>query len=391
VAALRRPNVREAVEHRVSELSYDKAARIWVEGNAAPDTASLLVPAILSKDPQHPPTGYQANRYERASLVRSMIEALPASERHDWMHHPEHAPTVRRAMLSGATLSDDELLACLPEITRTAPITTGQTPPMLEYVRRYPQLIKLAKPHLAEALAQLVQDGWSPNQAAQAGQWTDLVTVARIVEHRDLIEELVRAAVFDSRSPSTIDRGPWRNPLRYELVDHLVTATAASEAQISYLLERISPSHLTDLHHSASKRSRLKRLTTALLVERHPQGSSSPRPAVPPKLPTDEELSHVDDQAAALLRLWRDRPPMMRREDVAAHILASRYATEDLVWRLPIVDIEQHTVWGSRLASKVTELCGDSSGRWRELNRSWGQPTQLLAGTLFSRLESVAD
>jgi hypothetical protein len=204
MAALQRPDVREAVEHRVRQLSYEAAARLWVEGKVVSETARLLLPVILAQDPRHPLTGYQAHRYERASLVRSMIEQLPESERRHWIHHAEHQSAVRRAMLTGAALSDEELLACLPEVTRSAPVTPEQTPPLLEYLRRYPQLIKLAKSTLVEAATQLVRDGWSPNQAAQTGQWAGLVTVARVVEDRDLIEALVRAAVFDNPSPSII-------------------------------------------------------------------------------------------------------------------------------------------------------------------------------------------
>lgn len=79
------------------------------------------------------------------------------------------------------------------------------------------------------------------------------------------------------------------------------------------------------------------------------------------------------------------------REEVAEHILSSRYATEDLVWRLPIVDVERHAVWGPLLAEKIVEICGESSARWQEFARSWNQPTQLRASTLFTRLEKVQD
>jgi hypothetical protein len=83
-------------------------------------------------------------------------------------------------------------------------------------------------------------------------------------------------------------------------------------------------------------------------------------------LPTDDELSAMDDPVEALLQLWRNRGVHERRATVAAHILASRYATEDLAWRLPIVDLEQHSVWGTRVANKIVEICGDSPARWQE-------------------------
>jgi hypothetical protein len=50
-------------------------------------------------------------------------------------------------------------------------------------------------------------------------------------------------------------------------------------------------------------------------------------------------------------------------------------------------DLEQHPIYGPRLAHKITDICGDSTARWQEFANSWAQPTQLLAATLFKRLE----
>jgi hypothetical protein len=119
--------------------------------------------------------------------------------------------------------------------------------------------------------------------------------------------------------------------------------------------------------------------------DRHRRGN----PPVPADLPTDDELSATDDPAVALLRLWRNRGRRERRETVAAHILASRYTTEEVAWQLPVVDLERHPLWGDRLADRIVATCGDSPARWQELTRSWGHPTQLLTATLLKRLEGI--
>jgi hypothetical protein len=136
-----------------------------------------------------------------------------------------------------------------------------------------------------------------------------------------------------------------------------------------YVLERLSTSHIAELQQSAGKRSRLRRLTTEVLASRQPKElPTPPQRAYSTNLPTDDELSAMDDDdpVEALLQLWRNRGVHERRATVAAHILASRYTTEDLAWRPPIVDLEQHSVWGTRIANKIVEICGDSPARWQE-------------------------
>jgi len=395
-AARRRADTAEIAERRLQELSYDSAAVMWSHDLPGADLAALLLPVILTQEPEEPQelrVGYQAEMYERSSLVRRMMDQLSGPIRLDWIRHPEHGPAVRRALLSGAPLTDDELLACLPEVTRSAPTEAGETPALVEYLRLYPRLVELARPDLAEAASQLVADGWSPTGAAQAGRWGELVTVARLAESRDLIEALSRAAVHDRPTPVTVAThgAEWREPRRYELVDCLTTTTATTDKQLTYLLERLSGSHLAELQQAAGRRSRLRRLATAILAGRQAATEPAPpqQPSVPTDLPTDDELSATDDPAAALLRLWRNRGRHEQRETVAAHILASRYTTEGVAWQLPVPDLERHPVWGDRLADRIVATCGDSPARWQELTRSWGYPTQLLAATLLTRLEGV--
>ena len=71
-------------------------------------------------------------------------------------------------------------------------------------------------------------------------------------------------------------------------------------------------------------------------------------------------------------------------------MLDSAYMPDDLAWRLPVKALENHPVYGSRLAAEIAMICGNSPTRWEELARAWSrQPTQLLAANLFKRLRKV--
>ncbi|RSM91460.1 hypothetical protein DMH04_00150 [Kibdelosporangium aridum] len=124
------------------------------------------------------------------------------------------------------------------------------------------------------------------------------------------------------------------------------------------------------------------------LANRQNRTTTSVQPAShAPDLPTDEELSTVADPAKVLLGLARDRGP--HRNAVLDHVLRSTYMTDDLAWRLPIQDLERHPVYGPRLAAEISKLCGTSTRRWQTFAESWAQPTQLLASSLFKRLEQA--
>ena len=87
--------------------------------------------------------------------------------------------------------------------------------------------------------------------------------------------------------------------------------------------------------------------------------------------------------------MLRDRSG--ERNRVIGHALDSAYMTDDLAWRLPVQVLENHPVYGPRLAARIAEICGDSSERWKTLAISWAQPTQLLASSLFKRLQQVTE
>ena len=106
------------------------------------------------------------------------------------------------------------------------------------------------------------------------------------------------------------------------------------------------------------------------------------------KLPSDENLSKVDDPQAVLLDLIKSRG--MDQDRKIQHALSSSYMTNDVAWCLPVKSLEGHPVYGPRLAAQIAGICGDSPARWQEFVNSWSQPTQLLASSLFKRLRKAA-
>jgi hypothetical protein len=147
---------------------------------------------------------------------------------------------------------------------------------------------------------------------------------------------------------------------------------------------------LDDIAASAAGGSRLEHLCASAIERRPPRVLPASRVTArsPEKLPTDEDLSKVDDPQAVLLDLIKSRG--MDQDRKIQHALDSSYMTDDLAWRLPVKSLESHPVYGPRLAAQIAEICGDSPTRWREFVNSWSQPTQLLASSLFKRLRKVA-
>jgi hypothetical protein len=142
---------------------------------------------------------------------------------------------------------------------------------------------------------------------------------------------------------------------------------------------------------SAVDGSRLHHLCSAAL-QRRPPRALPPFAATarrrPEKLPSDEDLSRVDDPQAVLLDLIKSRGVDQDRK--IEHALSSSYITDDLAWRVPVKVLEGHPVYGPRLATQIADICGGSPARWQEFIRSWShQPTQLLASSLFKRLRNA--
>jgi hypothetical protein len=368
----------------VAALSYGDAAELWLDSKswsapAKAQLASVIVGVVLGPEGPDPlpETPNPRDRYEPNALIRGLINALPASRRVELLRDPEHGARVRRAFLAAEDLADSELLECLPELE------TAQAADLLGYLRRFPRLGELARDETGAAVARMITDGWDPVRAARAGAWADLAVAAGAANTPDCVDALIRAVAVESQSSRRLDR--------HRFVDAILGNAVTSSVQIRSLLESLPDEHIRDVEEVLPARSRARRLCAEILTARQPPRtvtSAKPTPAAA-AFPTDEELAALEDPAAALADLLRDRSS--NRDAVVAHVLGSVHLADELAWRLPVRALERHPVYGPRLAAKVAGICGDSTGCWQAFDAAWRTQTQLLATSLFKRIEAGRD
>jgi hypothetical protein len=404
-AALCSPEGRTAAQRKIASMSFAEAAHIWMYSHIwskkRPELAAELLPVILAAPTESPSNGAPGDtRYERPSVIRSLASGLPPEQRLKLLRNPVYGRLLQQAFLDDKArdpLTDEELVACVPEITRPQEhMPAGTVPDVIQYIQRFPRLADLAQPQLEQAVAGLIVDGWSPVQCARSGQWAVLMNVARIAEAASLLDELAQASVYDRAAmtglPSSLHQQRWHDPRRYDLIETLLTKELIPDTAASHILDRLGESEFDDIAASAASGSRLHLLCTAALQRCPSRALPAFRATarrLPEKLPSDEDLSRVDDPQAVLLDLIKSRG--MDQERKIQHALSSSYITDDLAWRVPVKTLEGHPVYGPRLAIQIAEICGDSPARWQELASSWSrQPTQLLASSLFKRLRKAA-
>lgn len=404
-AALCSPAGRTAAQRKIASMSFAEAAHIWMYSHIwskkRPELAAELLPVILAAPTESPSNGAPGDtRYERLSVIRSLASGLLPEQRLMLLRNPVYGRLLQQAFLDDKArdhLTDEELVACVPEITRPQEhMPAGTVPDVIQYIQRFPRLADLAQPQLEQAVADLIVDGWSPVQCARSGQWAVLMNVARIAEAASLLDELAQASVYDRAAttglPSSLHQQRWHDPRRYDLIETLLTKELIPDTAASHILDRLGESEFDDIAASAASGSRLHLLCTAALQRRPSRALPAfraPARRLPEKLPSDEDLSRVDDPQAVLLDLIKSRG--MDQERKIQHALSSSYITDDLAWRVPVETLEGHPVYGPRLAIEIAEICGDSPARWQELASSWSrQPTQLLASSLFKRLRKAA-
>jgi hypothetical protein len=403
-AALCSPAGRTAAQRKIASMSFAEAAHIWMYSHIwskkRPELAAELLPVILAAPTESPSNGAPGDtRYERPSVIRSLASGLLPEQRLKLLRNPVYGRLLQQAFLDDKArdpLTDEELVACVPEITRPQEhMPAGTVPDVIQYIQRFPRLADLAQPQLEQAVADLIVDGWSPVQCARSGQWAVLMNVARIAEAASLLDELAQASVYDRAAtaglPSSLHQQRWHDPRRYDLIEALLTKELIPDTAASHILDRLGESEFDDIAASAASGSRLHLLCTAALQRRPSRALPAFRATarrLPEKLPSDEDLSRVDDPQAVLLDLIKSRG--MDQERKIQHALSSSYITDDLAWRVPVKTLEGHPVYGPRLAIQIAEICGDSPARWQELASSWSrQPTQLLASSLFKRLRKA--
>ena len=400
-AALCSPEGKAAAQGRIASLSFAEATDIWMRSHLwskrRPELAAELLLVILAASADSPcdETPRDA-RYERLSVIRSIASSLLPEKRLELLLSADYGRSLQQALLADERsdgLSEEELIACLPEITSPQQyLSAGGIPDVSEYIQRFPRVVDLARPQLEQAVTDLIAGGWSPVECARSGQWYVLLNVARIAETPNLLDKLARASVHD-RADITGSAGPflqrWRDPRRYDLIETLLRKMLIPDAAADHVLDRLAESEVNDIVTMADG-SRLQNLCAAALQRRPSHAVTSYRVTARPleKLPSDEELSRASDPQAILLGLIKSRD--MDRDRKIQHALSSSYLTDDLAWQVRVSALEGHPVFGPKLAANIAEICGDSPACWQELFRSWNQtPTQLLVSTLFKRLRNA--
>jgi hypothetical protein len=136
-------------------LSFAEAAHVWMYSHLwskkRPELAAELLPVILAASADSPSNGASDNdRYERSSVIRSIVSNLPPEQRLEFLRNPVHGRLLQRAFLDDKThdpLTDEELVACVPEITRPQEhVSAGSTPDVIRYIQRFPRLVVSRSP-----------------------------------------------------------------------------------------------------------------------------------------------------------------------------------------------------------------------------------------------------
>jgi hypothetical protein len=110
--------------------------------------------------------------------------------------------------------------------------------------------------------------------------------------------------------PSSLHQQRWHDPRRYDLIETLLTKELIPDTAARHILDRLGESEFDDIAASAMSGSRLHLLCTSALQRRPSRALpafSAPVRRPPEKLPSDEDLSRVDDPQAVLLDLIRSR------------------------------------------------------------------------------------
>ena len=115
-----------AAQRKIASLSSAEAAHVWIYSHIPskkrPELAAELLPVILASPADSPSDEAPSDtRYERSSVIQSMASSLPPEQRLEFLRSPVYGRLLQQAFLDDKTrapLSVEELVACVPEITR---------------------------------------------------------------------------------------------------------------------------------------------------------------------------------------------------------------------------------------------------------------------------------
>jgi hypothetical protein len=141
-AALCSPAGRTAAQLKIASLSSAEAAHVWmyshIPSKKRPELAAELLSVILAAPAGSPSDEAPGDtRYERPSIIRSLASGLPSEQRLGLLRSPVYGRLLQQAFLDDKTrdrLTDEELVACVPEITRPqGHLSAGTVPDVIQF------------------------------------------------------------------------------------------------------------------------------------------------------------------------------------------------------------------------------------------------------------------
>ncbi|MCK2239252.1 MULTISPECIES: hypothetical protein [unclassified Crossiella] len=314
----------------------------------------------------------QLERDKRAGVAWRLLEPVPEL----WERlasASKQAMLIRRILLDRpAELTDDVLLACLPEVTYeqlghdefTAGIRLHQA---AEMVRRWPRLREIAAGELARVVATAIADGWTPNGRYIGPSWPELVALAELTGEAALLTEAV-AAIRDARQSEHAPRDreaaqEWSRQ-RAGAVGALVANPATPRSELRTLVSMLDEPGLLALAQTDD--GELTEACQARL-DRLRQEARARQPELVP-VPPDEQLAELADPAAELGKhLRRLRASAGQRDLTCAGVLQSRFSTPEILRALPAHRVLASAEQAALAAGMIADACRDQEARWRTL------------------------
>ncbi|MFJ8963644.1 hypothetical protein ACIRG5_30070 [Lentzea sp. NPDC102401] len=318
-------------------------------------------------------------RAARASTAWSLLERHPEL----WVtlaRDNERSMQIRRILLGGPDeLSDEVLLACLPEVLSVqlrgkSYLTRARLHQAALYVRRWPQLRHLAADELHALVREVVDDGWTAGARHGGADWRAIEALAELSDDSKLLEQAVEA-IRNTEPPSyrTQNRNyieEWLDD-RAKAVVALVMSPHVPGSSLITLVPILDERALETvcLHSEGDLQSACEEALSELR-----QVAESKRPRLI-EVPSDDELRGHDDPVAVLHTHLRNLKGRAAQRDLTIEgLLRSCFVTPEILQCLPAPDVLESAEHAELVAEMLAAECGDDYARWSSLQSRCDPP-----------------
>lgn len=318
-------------------------------------------------------------RTARASAAWSLLECHPDL----WValaRDNEHSMQIRRILLEHPDeLSDEVLLACLPEVLSVqlrgeTYLTGARLDQALVYVRRWPQLRRLAEGELRGLVREVVEDGWTAVARYGGADWSAIEALAVLSDDTGLLAEVVES-IRGVEPPRyrTQDRNyleKWLDDRANAMVA-LATSPHVPDSSLITLLPTLDERALEAVcqHSEGDLRSACEETLSTLR-----QAAESKRPKLI-EVPSDDELARHGDPAAVLHAHLKNLKGRAAQRDLTIEgLLRSRFITPEILRSLPAPNVLDSAEHAELVAEMLAAVCGDDYARWSSLQSRCDPP-----------------